>query len=93
VAEYVQAKSGKFSSPALTLAVLELVERFPLSTQESAVQYLQPDFLPADVNAELTNLQKRECILLEPKDPGSGPKVFAFTLAENGRKLLEELRK
>ena len=93
VAEYVQAKSGKFSSPALTLAVLELVERFPLSTQESVVQYLQPDFLPADVNAELTNLQKRECVLLEPKDPGSGPKVFAFTLAENGRKLLEELRK
>ena len=92
-AEYVPAKSGKFASPALTLAILELVERFPLSTRESVVQYLAPEFLAADVNSELTNLERRECIILEPKDSGSGPRVFAFTLADNGRKLLQELRK
>jgi len=92
-AEYVPTKSGRFASPTLTLAILELVERFPLATRESVVQYLTPEFLAADVNSELTNLERRECIILEPKDSGSGPRVFAFTVAETGRKLLEELRK
>jgi hypothetical protein len=91
--EYVPSKAGRFASPALTLAILEMVESFPFSTSESVVQYLAPEFLAADVNAELTSLQHRECLVLEPKDPGSGPRVFAFTLAESGRKLLEELRK
>ena len=91
--EYVSSKAGRFASPALTLAILEMVEKFPLSTAESLVQYLAPEFLASDVNAELTSLQHRECLVLEPKDSGAGPRVFAFTLAEDGRKLLEELRK
>jgi hypothetical protein len=91
-ADYVTARSAKYASPQLTLSILETIERFPLSTRESVVQYLAPDFLPADVNSELTNLQARECLLIEPKDPGSGSKVFAFTATEKGRKLLQELR-
>jgi hypothetical protein len=91
-ADYASARAAKYASPELTSAILETVERFPLSTRESVVQYLAPDFLPADVNSELTSLHTRECLIMEPKDSGVGPEIFAFTLSEKGRKLLQELR-
>ncbi len=92
-ADYAQARGAKYPTPELTRLILEEVERFPLCTPESVVQYIVPEFLHADVTAALTSLQKQECLILEPKDPGSGPKVFAYTLSEKGRKLLEELRR
>jgi len=91
-ADYALAQAGKYPAPELTLGVLDMVERFPLSTPESVVQYVSPDFLPADISATLTGLEKQGCLILEPKDSGSGPKVFAFTLSEKGRGLLKELR-
>lgn len=90
--EYASSRPARFASPTLTLTILETVEKFPLSTRESVVHYLSPEFLPSDVNSELTNLQNRECIILEPKESGAGPKVFAYTLSEKGGKLQEELR-
>lgn len=90
--EYVSTRPARFATPTLTLTILETIEKFPLSTRESVVNYLSPDFLPSDLNSELTNLQSRECIILEPKESGSGPKVFAYTLSEKGRKLAEELK-
>jgi hypothetical protein len=91
-ADYAPAGSGKFPAPELTKAILDMVERFPLSTPESVAQYLAPDFLPGDVSATLTSLEKQGCLILEPKNSGSGPKVFAFTISEKGRNLLKELR-
>jgi hypothetical protein len=91
-ADYVQARSGRYITTKLAEAVLDVVERFPLSTPESIAQYVAPDFLTADVNATLANLERQGCIILEPKDSGSGPRVFAYTLADKGRKLLKELR-
>jgi hypothetical protein len=90
--EYASQRPAPFASPALTLAILETVEGYPNSTPESVVQFLGPEFLPADVNAELTNLQKRECIILEPKEADAGPRVFALTLTDAGRKLKQELK-
>lgn len=91
-ADYVPSKAARFASPTLTLTILETVEKFPLSTRESLVQYLAPEFLASDAGPELTNLQSQGHLILEPKDSGVGPRVFAFTLSEKGRKLLEELR-
>jgi len=89
--EYVRAKSGRFPAPGLTKRVLEEVDRFPISTPASLTQYISPEFLPADVASTLASLEKQGCLLLEPKDSGSGPRVFAYTLTEKGRKALEEL--
>jgi len=91
-ADYVPARAGKYPSPDLTRLILEEVERFPLSTPESMVQFIAPEFLPADVSVALASLEKNGCLILEPKDSGSGPRVFSFTLTEKGRGLLKELR-
>ena len=91
-ADYVQPRTGRYPVPELTKAILDMVERFPLSTPDSIAQYVAPDFLPADVSATLANLQRQGCLILEPKDSGSGPKVFAFTLSVKGVGLLKELR-
>jgi len=91
-AQYAPAGAGRFVTPELTKLILEEVGRFPLCTPESLVQYITPDFLPADVASAVSGLEKQGCLVLEPKESGSGPRVFAYTLSEKGRKLLEELR-
>jgi len=92
-AGYAPGRAGKYPTPDLTRLILEEVERFPLSTPESVVQYISPDFLAADVEAALAGLERQGCIILEPKESGAGPKVFAYTLSDKGRNLLVELRK
>ena len=90
-ADYAPARAGRYPTPELTRLILEEVGRFPLSTPESVVRYISPEFLPADINAALAGLEKQQCLILEPKDSGSGPRVFSYTLTEKGRGLLKEL--
>ena len=90
-ADYAPARAGRYPTPELTRLILEEVGRFPLSTPESVVRYISPEFLPADINAALAGLEKHQCLILEPKDSGSGPRVFSYTLTEKGRGLLKEL--
>jgi len=92
-ADYITARAARYPNPELVKLVLEEVERFPLCTPDSVAQYIASEYLPADVGGVLTGLQKQGCLILEPKDSGSGPKVFAFTLSDKGRELLRELRK
>jgi hypothetical protein len=90
---YVPSQPAKYASPHLTSMILETADRFPLSTAESLVQYLTPEFLSADISAEVASLASRGCLIEEPKDSGLGSKIFAYTLSEKGRKLLQELTK
>jgi len=89
--DYAPARPAPYPAPELTRLILEEVARFPLSTPQSVLQFVSPEFLPADVQAGLANLERQGCLILEPKDSGTGPKIFAYTLTEKGRKLLEEL--
>ena len=73
--------------------VLDSVEKFPLSTPESVVNYLSADFLPADISGALDALQRQKALVLEPKDTGGGPRVFCLTVTQEGKKLLQELKK
>lgn len=91
-ADYAPARSGRYPAPDLARLILEEVDRFPLTTPESLAQYIAPEYLPSDINAALTGLERQGAIILEPKDSGSGPKVFSYTLTERGRALLGELR-
>ena len=90
--EYARAGAGRLPTPDLARLVLEQAERYPLSTPESIVQYIAPEFLPGDVSAALASLEKQGCLITEPKETGSGPKVFCYTLTQKGRDLLKELR-
>ena len=90
-ADYVPGRSGRYPAPELTARLLEEIDRFPFSTPESIVQYIAPEFLPADITGTLVRLEKQGGVIVEPKDSGSG-KVFAYTLTGRGRKLLQELR-
>lgn len=90
--EYAPGRAGRYPSPELTRMLLEETGRFPLSTPESMVQYIAPEFLPADISATLASLERQGCLLVEPKDSGSGDRVFSYTLTDKGKKLLEELR-
>lgn len=92
-ADYARARAGRYPTPELTKLILEEVDRFPLSTPESIVQYITPEFLPGDISSTLSGLEKQGCLIVEPKESGSGPKVFSYTLSDKGRKLLEELRR
>ncbi|HEV2226507.1 MAG TPA: hypothetical protein VGR56_06860, partial [Nitrososphaerales archaeon] len=83
----------KLPTPDLTKMILEEVDRYALSTPESIVQYIAPEFLTSDVVAALSGLENQGFLILEPKESGSGPEVFCYTLAEKGRRLLQELRK
>jgi hypothetical protein len=89
---YALAGPGRYPAPELTKVVLEEIERFPLSTPQSVLQFISPEYLSADIQAVLAGLEKQACLILEPKESGAGPKVFAYTLTEKGRKLLAELR-
>ncbi len=91
--DYAPARASRFPNPSLSATILEHVERFPLCTPESVVSYLSNEFLLADVNSALASLQSRNALISEPKESGSGGKVFSLTVTEEGRKLLRELRK
>ena len=91
-ADYAPAHAGRYATPELTRLVLEEVDRFPLSTPQSIMQYFAPEFLPVDINTSLASLEKQGCLILEPKESGSGPRLFAYTFSEKGRTLLEDLR-
>jgi hypothetical protein len=90
-AGYAPTRPAPYPTPALTKLILDEVARFPLSTPQSVLQFVSPEFLPADVQAGLASLEKQGCLILEPKDSGTGPRIFAYTLTEKGRNLLEEL--
>ncbi len=82
----------KFASPALTKAILEEVERFPNATKESMVSFLSAEYLVGDIEEEVVRLHDQRYLIIEPKETGVGPELFAFTLTEAGRKRLQELR-
>jgi len=88
---YAPSRPAKYPTPGLTKLILEEVGRFPLSTPQSILQFVSPEHHQADVQAALASLEKQGCLILEPKDSGTGPKIFAYTLTEKGRGLLEEL--
>ena len=92
-ADYSPAGASKLPTPDLTRIILEEVDRFPLSTPESIVQYIAPEFLQSDVSSALASLENQGFLILEPKESGSGSEVFCYTLPEKGRKLLQEFRK
>ncbi len=79
------------ASPELTRTILEEISRFDSANRQSVISYLSPQFLAADVGAEVDRLHSEGHLLMEPKQDGSGPKVLAFTLTESGRRLLREL--
>lgn len=89
--DYVPGRPGRYPSPELTARLLEEIDRFPFSTPDSVVQYLGPEFLPADVSLTLASLERQGCVIVEPKDTGSG-RVFSYTLTDKGRRILGELR-
>jgi len=91
-ADHVTSMAGGRINPDLTRRILEAVEGFPLSTPESIVSYVAPEFLPADASSALAGLERERAVILEPKDSGSGPRVFAYTLTDRGRGILKELR-
>ncbi len=90
--EVKPASLGGEPNRDLTMELLEEVERFPLATRESIVNYFSAEHLPADINDELDRLYSANSLILEAKETGSGPDVFAYTLTESGRRLLKELR-
>ena len=79
------------ASPALTRTILEEVSRSEAANRQSIVSYLSPQFLSADVGAELDRLHSQGHLILEPKQVGSGPKIFGYTVSESGRRLLERV--
>ena len=91
-ASYALPRPGRLHNPELTRLILEDVDRYPLSTPKSLLQFIEPEFLRTDVSAALSSLERQGCLILEPKDQGSGPRVFCYTLSDKGRKLLKELR-
>lgn len=91
--DYAMAKASRFPAPTLSAAILEHVERYPLCTPESVVSYLSNEFLAADISAALSSLQGQSALISEPKESGSGNKIFSLTITEEGRNLLRELRK
>ncbi len=85
------AKGASKASPRLTAMILEAVDSFPLSTRESLVQYLSPQFLQSDVDSEIAAMRSQDLLSTVLRDTGSGPMVFSYSLSDRGRKLLSEL--
>ena len=79
------------ANPELTRVVLEEVDRFESANRQSIVSYLSPQFLAADIGAELDRLHSRGFLILEPKQVGSGPKILSYTVTDSGRKYLQGL--
>jgi len=80
------------TSPELTKTILEEVSRYESANRQSIVSYLTPLFLAADVGAELDRLHSEGHLILEPKQVGSGPRIFAYTVTESGKRLLGGLK-
>jgi len=81
------------ASLELTRTILEEISRYDLANRQSVVSYLAPTFLSVDVGAEVDRLHSEGYLILEPKQAGSGPRIFAYTVTESGRRLLQELTK
>lgn len=79
------------ASSELTRTILEEISRYDAANRQSVVSYLAPDFLPADVGAEIDRLHSGGYLVMEPKRDGPGPRVLAYTVTEAGRRLLREL--
>lgn len=79
------------ATPELTKTILEEISSFDSANRQSVVSYLSPQFLAADVGAEIDRLHSAGYLVMEPKQDGSGPKVLAYTVTEAGRRLLQEL--
>ncbi len=91
-AETSVGRSPRFATPDLTRAILEEVDRFPSATRQSVASFLSAEYLQSDVEQELGRLHSRGYVIQEPKESGGGPDIFAYTLTESGRRLLQELR-
>jgi hypothetical protein len=89
----VQSRPPERASPELTRTILEEISKFDSANRQSVVSYLSPQFLAADIGAEIDRLHSRGCLVLEPKQEGSGPKILAYTVTELGRRLLQGLSK
>jgi hypothetical protein len=87
----VQSPSPSRGNPELTRTILEEISRFDSANRQSVVSYLSPQFLAADIGAEIDRLHSRGYLVLEPKQEGSGPKMLAYTVTELGRHLLQGL--
>ncbi len=79
------------ASPELTRAILDEISRYDSANRQSIVSYLSPQFLAADVAAEVDRLHSEGYLLLEPKEGGGGPKILSYTVTEAGRRLLQGL--
>lgn len=81
------------SSPELTKTILEEISGFESANRQSIVSYLSPQFLAADIGAEIDRLHSEGFLVLEPKDNGGGPRILSYTVTEPGRRLMQELEK
>jgi hypothetical protein len=79
------------AAPELTRTILEVISRFDSANRQSVVSYLGPQFLAADIGAEMDRLHSEGYLVLEPKENGAGPRILAYTVTESGRRLLQEL--
>ena len=91
--EYASPAIARNPSPELSRLILEEVERFPLCTPSSVVQYLSPEYLPADIRSALSSLERQGALILEPREADGGPRIFSYTISDRGRRLLGALRK
>ncbi|HKT21764.1 MAG TPA: hypothetical protein VJR06_03965, partial [Nitrososphaerales archaeon] len=73
--------------------ILEEISGFESANRQSIVSYLSPQFLAADIGAEIDRLHSEGFLVLEPKDNGGGPRILSYTVTEPGRRLMQELEK
>ena len=76
------------SAPGLARTILEEVSKFEVASRQSVVSYLAPMYLASDVETELDRLHSEGFLILEAKDNGTGPKILAYTVTEEGLRLL-----
>lgn len=77
----------------LARLVLEEIDRFDTATRESVVAYLSIEHLRLDIEGELDKLYAGGYLIQEMKEAGSGPPIFAYTVTDSGKRLLQELRR
>ncbi|MDG6985467.1 MAG: hypothetical protein JRM73_01810 [Nitrososphaerota archaeon] len=81
------------ADPRLTRTILEEISSYDSANRQSIVSFLSPQFLSADVGAEVDRLHSEGFLVLEPKGSGGGQKVLSYTVTESGMRLLQELSK
>jgi len=84
-------KASSLLEPSIAKEILRTAGKFPLSTRESLINFLNGEFLSSDLEEGIDRLQEAGYLILEPKASGSGTKIFAFTLTREGMKFLSEL--